>query len=432
MGGPSWALVLVRVLGPARLRLFAACVLPRQLFPVLPGLCSPSSDIMATQAAALRSKLFGGGGGATAELGGATAMAGPHTTEALRQATDRLLKEQASAELSVGLYRQKLVEAAGAVRRLEEAYVQQHQLNAKLQGACRGAGGRTAWGGGGETAASAAAAGDRCKLPLAGLTAWPQLSARPHRSDRLHRPPCRPPAARVKSDYTALESLRRSVSDTASAHRALRAEYEALAAALQEAELERTSMAASFARKSEALGELEASHERACAAGRDLQGRLDEAAAARAAREAEAACLQSELADRVGAASTLWVLVLGWRVLVLGWRVVGAVQMAETEQRAQHPPHHDTCVQHPPTSSTLSTHQTASQLPPHTTHPCIPPSHRPSCRLTPRRVQRRWAPTWRQRAARARGWRRAWRWPRRARNSWVLSLRARVRRWRRR
>ncbi len=84
-----------------------------------------------TTAAALRTKLFGQG---SATAGLATASAGPHTTEALRQATDRLLKEQASAELSVGLYRQKLVEAQAAVKRLEEAYVVQHKTNAKLQG----------------------------------------------------------------------------------------------------------------------------------------------------------------------------------------------------------------------------------------------------------------------------------------------------------
>lgn len=84
-----------------------------------------------TTAALMRTKLFGQG---SATAGLATSSAGPHTTEALRQATDRLLKEQASAELSVGLYRQKLVEAQAAVKRLEEAYVVQHQTNAKLQG----------------------------------------------------------------------------------------------------------------------------------------------------------------------------------------------------------------------------------------------------------------------------------------------------------
>ena len=54
---------------------------------------------MATQGAALRAKLFGGGGAAQGLA--APGLAGPHTTEALRQATDRLLKEQASSEASV-------------------------------------------------------------------------------------------------------------------------------------------------------------------------------------------------------------------------------------------------------------------------------------------------------------------------------------------
>ncbi|KAL4451225.1 hypothetical protein ABPG77_009297 [Micractinium sp. CCAP 211/92] len=187
-----------------------------------------------TTAAALRTKLFGQG---SATAGLATASAGPHTTEALRQATDRLLKEQASAELSVGLYRQKLVEAQAAVKRLEEAYVVQHKTNAKLQ-------------------------------------------------------------ARVKSDYTTLTALSASVAQTTAAYRQLKADYDALAVSLDEAGLERDALAAAFAAKASALAEVEAAHGAACAAGRDLQGRLDAAAAVHTELVGEVERLRCELADK--------------------------------------------------------------------------------------------------------------------------------------
>ncbi|KAL4422953.1 hypothetical protein ABPG75_009150 [Micractinium tetrahymenae] len=187
-----------------------------------------------TTAAALRSKLFGQG---SATAGLATSSAGPHTTEALRQATDRLLKEQASAELSVGLYRQKLVEAHAAVKRLEEAYVAQNQTNAKLQ-------------------------------------------------------------ARVKSDYSTLSALSASVTQTSAAYRQLKADYDALAVSLGEADLERGALAAAFAAKAGALAEVEAAHGAACAAGRDLQGRLDASAAVHSELVGEVGRLRCELADK--------------------------------------------------------------------------------------------------------------------------------------
>lgn len=84
----------------------------------------------------LRAKLFGG---ATTGSGlSSSVSAGQHTSEALRQATDKLAREQIQSEASVALYRAKLGEAQGAVKRLEEAYVSQIQANAKLQGGVRG------------------------------------------------------------------------------------------------------------------------------------------------------------------------------------------------------------------------------------------------------------------------------------------------------
>jgi hypothetical protein len=88
---------------------------------------------MATTAGpALRAKLFGGSSASTNASGLATA--GQHASEALRQATDKLAREQATSEAQVSLYRQKLGEAQQAVRKLEEAYVMQINANASLQG----------------------------------------------------------------------------------------------------------------------------------------------------------------------------------------------------------------------------------------------------------------------------------------------------------
>ena len=97
-----------------------------------------------TMAAQLRSKMFGGGGSSSGLA--MAAAGGSHTTEALRQATDRLLKEQSSAEVAVSIYRQKLSEAQEAVKRVEKAYVEQNQMNARLQGwACSAWGRLTLW-----------------------------------------------------------------------------------------------------------------------------------------------------------------------------------------------------------------------------------------------------------------------------------------------
>ncbi len=86
-----------------------------------------------TQGPALRAKLFGSNGGATG-LASAVA-AGQHSSEALRQATDKLAREQATSEAQVNLYRTKLGEAQVAVKKLEEAYVSQINANVNLQGA---------------------------------------------------------------------------------------------------------------------------------------------------------------------------------------------------------------------------------------------------------------------------------------------------------
>lgn len=106
-------------------------------------------------------------------------------------------------------------------------------------------------------------------------------------------------AARVKSDFTALTALQSNVAQTTAVYRQLKSDYDALAAALAEADLERGALAASFAHKAAALGELEATHAHACAAGRDLQGRLDAAAVAHAELVADVARLRDELADKV-------------------------------------------------------------------------------------------------------------------------------------
>lgn len=81
----------------------------------------------------------------------------------------------------------------------------------------------------------------------------------------------------------------------------LKADYDALAVSLDEAGLERGALAAAFAAKASALAEVEAAHGAACAAGRDLQGRLDAAAAVHTELVGEVERLRCELADKVGA-----------------------------------------------------------------------------------------------------------------------------------
>lgn len=91
---------------------------------------------MATSAAAMRAKLFGGGAGGTAVA--PSSSAGPAAAEALRAATDRLATDRAVSEQAVGLYRQKMDEAQEVVHKLQRAYVDQTQANARLQGASVG------------------------------------------------------------------------------------------------------------------------------------------------------------------------------------------------------------------------------------------------------------------------------------------------------
>ena len=85
-----------------------------------------------TAAHTLRSRFFGG-----QQAGPASAAIVAHTNDALRQATDRLLKEQSEAELTVSLYRQKLGEAQSTMKVLEEAYRTLAKTNGQLQGAER-------------------------------------------------------------------------------------------------------------------------------------------------------------------------------------------------------------------------------------------------------------------------------------------------------
>ncbi|KAL4857505.1 hypothetical protein ACK3TF_002367 [Chlorella vulgaris] len=170
-----------------------------------------------TQGPALRAKLFGSNGGATG-LASAVA-AGQHSSEALRQATDKLAREQATSEAQVNLYRTKLGEAQVAVKKLEEAYVSQINANVNLQ-------------------------------------------------------------AKVKSDYKLLSQLNGMVTTATAQHRELKLAHDELAVQLAEAGAERTALAAAFAQRAEALATLEAKHTESCEHGKGLQCKLDEAAAA--------------------------------------------------------------------------------------------------------------------------------------------------------
>ncbi|PRW20204.1 ATP-dependent DNA helicase isoform B [Chlorella sorokiniana] len=182
---------------------------------------------MATSAAALRSKLFTAGPAVTA----------PANTEGLRQATDALLKKQANAEATVDLYRAKLGEAQQAVAKLQGAYVEQVQLNGRLQ-------------------------------------------------------------AKVKNDHEALIKLQTAVNATAAAYIRLNTEREALAAELAAAEEQRAALAGAFAAKAAAQASLEQALAAACEAGKGLQGRLDAAAAVHATMTTDLAAARAEAADK--------------------------------------------------------------------------------------------------------------------------------------
>ncbi|KAI3430626.1 hypothetical protein D9Q98_005219 [Chlorella vulgaris] len=170
-----------------------------------------------TQGPALRAKLFGSNGGASG-LASAVA-AGQHSSEALRQATDKLAREQATSEAQVNLYRTKLGEAQVAVKKLEEAYVSQINANVNLQ-------------------------------------------------------------AKVKSDYKLLSQLNGMVTTATAQHRELKLAHDELAVQLAEAGAERIALAAAFAQRADALAALQAKYTDSCEHGKGLQCKLDEAAAA--------------------------------------------------------------------------------------------------------------------------------------------------------
>lgn len=98
----------------------------------------------------------------------------------------------------------------------------------------------------------------------------------------------------------------------------LKTDYDALAVSLGEADLERGSLAAAFAAKAGALAEVEAAHGAACAAGRDLQGRLDAAAEAHAELVGEVGRLRYDVAEKVGGVHTwVWVPAPSWRLMAV-------------------------------------------------------------------------------------------------------------------
>lgn len=265
----------------------------------LPVCERPSASTMATSAAALRSKMFSG-----------PAVTAPANTEGLRQATDALLRQQANAESTVHLYRTKLGEAQAAVAKLQAAYVEQAQLNGRLQGARQG--------------------------PSQGWRRRPNSTADRRRAAAMHPPPAPPPpplhpAAKVKNDHESLTKLQTAVLSTAAAYTKLNDERRALAQELAAAEQERTALATAFMNKAADQAGLEQALAAACKAAKDLQGRLHAAAAVHATMTADLAAARGEAADKVGGG------LLGWLWLGLGRRLSTTVLVPHSSQH-QHPP----------------------------------------------------------------------------------------------
>lgn len=236
---------------------------------LFPHSVSAHSSTMATSAAALRAKMFTSGPAVTA----------PANTEGLRQATDALLRQQTTAEATVSIYRTKLGEAQEAVARLQAAYVEQAQINGRLQGERLGPPQRR----GGRTDFTA----DRSRRTPLPCTTCP--------------PPCAPrPAAKVKNDHEVLTKLQTAVNAAVTHYAKLHAERQALAQELAAAEEQREALADAFAAKAAAQAGLEAALTAACEAGKDLQGRLDAAAAVHATMTTDLAAAHAEAADKVG------------------------------------------------------------------------------------------------------------------------------------
>lgn len=292
-----------------------------------------STSTMATSAAALRSKIFSG-----------PAVTAPANTEGLRQATDALLRQQANAESTVQLYRTKLDEAQAAVAKLQTAYVEQAQLNGRLQGARRG--------------------------PAQGWRRRPNSTADRRRAAAMHPPPAPPPpplhpTAKVKNDHESLTKLQTAVLSTAAAYTKLNDERRALAEELAAAEQERTALATAFMTKAADQASLEQALAAACEAAKDRQGRLDAAAAVHATMTADLAAARGEAADKVGGG------LLGWLWLGLSQWLGTTVLLTQSIQ-CQHAPAAGSAQvpsTHPPSALRLTG---PPPSPAHTLPACIP------------------------------------------------------------
>ncbi len=313
---------------------------------------------MATSAAALRNKLFPAGPVVTA----------PANTEGLRQATDALLRQQASAEATVGLYRTKLGEAQEAVAKLQAAYVEQAQLNGRLQGE-RGEAPQAL---GGPTDSAA----NRRRAPAL--------------SNRLPPPALPPrPAAKVKNDHETLAKLQTAVNTTFAAYARLNAERVALAEELATAEEQRAALAGAFTAKAAAQASLEQALAAACEAGKELQGRLDAAAAVHAMMTADLATARADASDKVSAP--------------LGRCGGGCYhcQLCGCWCHCQHTQFGAQCFQAAPETSTLDRpapispmhclHPLPAQLFPAHLHPALP--RRPRSWRPPSGARHSWTPT---------------------------------------
>lgn len=140
----------------------------------------------------------------------------------------------------------------------------------------------------------------------------------------------------MKSDYSLLSQLTEAVTQANAAFQRLDAEAGTLKAELAQAEAERASLAGEFAARSAALADVEARCVDACAAGRDLQGRLDAAAGLHSAMAQDLTTARAELADKVGAG--VWGARVLWGSLVgAGW-VLGGCNPHDQTYTHPHPP----------------------------------------------------------------------------------------------
>jgi hypothetical protein len=113
-------------------------------------------------------------------------------------------------------------------------------------------------------------------------------------------------AAKVKSDYALLSEFSTRLSQAKKQFDGLQLAHDQLAAQLSEADCERKDLQLAFDKRAKVLADLEARFQQSCELAKDLQQRLDEAAAAAEAATSNFQSAKAQLEKEVGAGLGGW------------------------------------------------------------------------------------------------------------------------------